>query len=156
MTPFFRDVRPDDSKLVWEWRNDVLTRKMSRYIEAVSWENHERWLATSLKTPSRILWFVQDKDLNIGIVRFDLAEDLTAEISVNLNPEHRRKGYGRIVLSQASKKFFEEYSDQVQKIIATIHRDNSASMHAFLKAGYVNEGGGDTDWIELFYKYKAS
>jgi len=152
MILIFRDVRPKDSLLIWQWRNDEVTRKMSRLIEKVSWDDHERWLATSLANSQRILWFVQDQDLNIGVVRFDLSGKETAEISVNLNPEHRRKGYGSMVIGQASNMFLEEYSDQVQKISASIRRENPASMRAFLKAGYVDEGGMETDWAELFYK----
>tara|TARA_B100000575_G_C22641250_1_gene394917 strand:- start:71 stop:220 length:150 start_codon:yes stop_codon:yes gene_type:complete len=31
------------SEMIWEWRNDPITRKMFVKIEKVSWEEHTSW-----------------------------------------------------------------------------------------------------------------
>jgi RimJ/RimL family protein N-acetyltransferase len=147
----FRDATIEDSSLIWQWRNDVLTRKMSRSIDEISFEEHEKWLYATFANKDRDLWFVKQEDLNIGVVRFDKRDLTTAEISINLNPEHRSKGYGSLIIAQASDAYLKKSPHLLTKILAYVRRDNPASIKSFLKAGYQDKGASDPLWMELIY-----
>ncbi len=46
----------NDSKDIWEWRNDELTKQMSITNDSVSWETHSSWYEKSLVNPNRYLY----------------------------------------------------------------------------------------------------
>lgn len=69
-------VRPatsQDSRQLWQWRNDPATRAGSRSSAEVSWQDHERWLSDTLTRTDRILLIVDDQNGRVGTVRWDLA-----------------------------------------------------------------------------------
>ena len=71
-------VRPataQDSRQLWQWRNDPVTRSGSRSSAEVSWDDHERWLAQTLTRTDRLLLIVDDQDGAVGTVRWDLATE---------------------------------------------------------------------------------
>jgi len=79
----------NDSKDIWEWRNDELTKQMSITTDSVSWETHSSWYQKSLVNPNRYLYigFLNDSE-KIGMCRFDLDSNTNiAEVSINLNPQ---------------------------------------------------------------------
>lgn len=45
-----RLVRKKDSKDIFEWRNDEITRKLSHKTDVVGWNGHCKWLIRSLPT----------------------------------------------------------------------------------------------------------
>ena len=45
-----RPVNFDDRKILFEWRNDSLTRKNSLHTETVNWEKHCQWFEKILDT----------------------------------------------------------------------------------------------------------
>ena len=50
-----RRVIEKDSEVIFEWRNDDLTRKMFRTSERVEWDIHSKWLATKLANRNHCL-----------------------------------------------------------------------------------------------------
>ena len=84
------------SRSIWEWRNDPITRSMSRSKDLVSWEDHSNWFQKTLANPNRIMYVGISEQLPIGIVRFDIINNLedSFEISININPLQRGKGLG--------------------------------------------------------------
>ena len=94
-----------DALDVLAWRNDAVTRKMSGTIELISEADHLEWFEKVIQNPKTILLIAFDEYViaKIGMVRFDLTEDLSkAEISININPEYRSEGYGRQCLIYAA------------------------------------------------------
>ena len=83
-----------DSKDIFNWRNDPLTRLMSFQKEMVDWESHVIWYRNTLSNPNRV-WFIGEKQFNkIGIVRFDLNfQSSMANVNINLNPIWRGKRF---------------------------------------------------------------
>ena len=55
-----RSAEENDSKDIFEWRNDELTLQMSHTSEIIEWENHSRWYSNSLKSENRILLICED------------------------------------------------------------------------------------------------
>lgn len=63
--------------------------------------------------------------------RFNISEDQTsAEVSINLNPEYRGKGFAQGVLHDSIQHFLEDYAN-VGELTATIRTSNSASIKIF-------------------------
>jgi RimJ/RimL family protein N-acetyltransferase len=128
----------NDSKDIWEWRNDELTKQMSITTDSVSWETHSSWYEKSLVNTNRYLYigFVNDNE-KIGMCRFDVdANTNIAEVSINLNPQHRNKKLSSQLLSQTIAKFCEERNTD---LAATIRKTNIGSIKCFIKSGFTFE-----------------
>lgn len=147
-----------DSQDVFSWRNDAATIQASLSAKPVMWEAHEKWYSKSLNTPLRLLLIVESSTQvksKIGMVRFDLltmptvsqhldtqaAQPLTyAEVSINLNPQLRGKGYGALCLESAISFFTATLKnssfESCTHILAQIKATNDASKKVFEKAGF--------------------
>ncbi len=131
----FKEANKEDSQDLFNWRNDEITRKMSRNTDSVSLENHNEWYQKALKDPKRKLLIAEDQDKKIGMVRFDYQEQpASAEININLNPDFRGQGYGQLVLDQACKYAFKNL--KLKRIYAEIKIINIPSIKIFEKAGF--------------------
>lgn len=141
-----------DSKDIWEWRNDALTKQMSISSDSISWETHNIWFQKSLLNPNCYLYlgFVDGIE-KIGMCRFDVASSANiAQVSLNLNPKHRNKRLSSQLLSQALDMFFEERNVD---LVATIKKINTASIKCFTKSGFTFESE-DADYNH--YKYTTT
>lgn len=129
-----RDADISDLKDVFEWRNDCFSRSMSLCTEVVSLDEHNQWFQGSLKNPNRRIYIGSIDDLKIGVVRFDFNVDTDqSEVSINLNPELRGKGYGFTLLSK-SIILYEQCKDST--LIARIRKGNDASLKIFDKCKF--------------------
>jgi len=130
-----RSAKENDSKDIFEWRNDEITREMSHSSEIIEWENHSRWFSSSLGSKSRILLICED-DCNekIALIRFDIFES-NSVISINLNPTQRGKGLAKSCLIRSIEFFSKEYIE-IENLIAQIKENNIASQKTFLGIGF--------------------
>lgn len=117
-----------DAADVWRWRQDPLTRAMSRSQGEVALEDHLRWFSAALADPRRTMLIGEADDQKVGLVRFDL-EDV-AEVSINVNPDLRGRGYGQALLLAAM-------SGVDGDVWAEIREENLASQRIFEQAGFV-------------------
>ena len=130
-----RNAKENDSKDIFEWRNDELTRQMSHTSEIIEWENHRRWYSNALNSESRILLICEDnRNEKIAIIYFDISES-NAIISINLNPNQRGKGLAKFCLIKSIEFFSKEYI-RIKNLIAEIKEDNVASQKTFLGIGF--------------------
>ncbi|MCU1411432.1 MAG: Acetyltransferase family protein [Rhodoglobus sp.] len=133
-----RDAAPDDSAVVFEWRNDEATRAASVSREPVAREDHERWYAGVLANPSRRLYIALEDGERVGLCRFDI-DGPDAEVSINLNPEFRGKGYAGRILGGAIERFRAGEGAGI-RLTATIRPENAASMRIFAAHGFTATG----------------
>src|SRR5687768_12981563 len=122
-----RPASSDDVMDVWEWRNDPLTRAMSRSRNEIDRATHREWFTRALGDPSRKLLIGEADGEKVGMVRFDFADE--TEVSINVNPAHRSRGYGRLLLSQALALVSGD-------VVAEVGEDNLASQRLFERAGF--------------------
>jgi RimJ/RimL family protein N-acetyltransferase len=94
-----RPAREEDSRLIWTWRNDCLTRAMFVTTDPVPWEDHRQWYGRSLANPDRWILVGEDKDQPVGVLRLDRTCGRVAKISINVRPESRGRGVGREILA---------------------------------------------------------
>ncbi|MGH2829375.1 MAG: GNAT family N-acetyltransferase [Actinomycetota bacterium] len=122
-----------DSKGVFAWANDPVTRANSASTDPIPWESHSEWFAAKLADPNCSIFIVSDGDEPVGVVRFDVAGD-EAEISVNLAPEARGRGIGSLAIRVACAEVPDE------TVVAYIREENTASQKAFAAAGFTPDG----------------
>ena len=114
-----------DSALLFEWRNDPLTRAMSRNTAPVEWDAHNRWLSGAM---ARIR-IAEDRGEPVGVVRFDRGGDGT-ELSWTVAPNKRGLGYGTAMLRAAT-------ACVEGRIVACIKPENQASARMVESCGFV-------------------
>ena len=138
------------STSIWTWRNDPDTRKNSRSMDIVPWENHVKWYANFLKRKPNCMFVCKDNENNyLCMVRFDkLGEDSSEfEISVNLNPKFRGKKLSTFLIDLSIAHFNKLWGEEVQGIVAEIKPSNIGSRKCFTRAGFklLKESGNEID-----------
>ncbi len=149
-----RMVRPEDARVLWEWRNLRDVREVSIGQEEISWEQHVHWLDEKLKDPQTIFYMIEVAGQVAGQVRFAI-KDFTAQVSIVLAPSYRACGLGSAALQQLSQALFlNKWADVVE---ALIRQENTASLSAFVKAGFIFETAITVSGVDCFlYKMKKT
>ena len=132
-----RLARAADSRSVWLWRNDFITRKFSQTPAPIPWPDHEAWWQRTYDSPDRHLIVAEVEGVPVAALRFDRLDD-SFEVSINLAPEARGRGLGRPILGQACQMFLEQHGPV--GLFATIHCGNAASRKIFEGLGFVPAG----------------
>ncbi|MDV7339049.1 GNAT family N-acetyltransferase [Terasakiella sp. A23] len=146
----FRCAKLEDSRLLWEWRNDPVTRQSSRNQDIVPWESHQKWFAQSLLSTTRRIYLCQKGSQAVGMVRFDKLPGEAYEISVNIAPEMRGRGIGAEVIRQGTHFFVgSQLNAEEAEIRAVVNEQNPASQKAFKKAGFQIKDQALEGWITL-------
>lgn len=130
-----RRANPADAIDVWRWRNDPVTRAMSRSQDETTRESHLAWFDAALADSRRTLLIGEVEGEPVGMVRFDRGDRI--EVSINVNPAHRSKGYGQALLVAAMATVGDE-------VWAEIRDENTASQRLFERSGFVfdsSDGG---------------
>ncbi|MBL8771318.1 MAG: GNAT family N-acetyltransferase [Phenylobacterium sp.] len=118
---------------LWRWRNDPVTRAMSRTSDEVDLAAHTAWFRGALLNPSITLLIGETDDGKVGMVRFDHRDE--TEVSINLNPAFRGQGLSMALLGQALESV-------AGAVFAEIKDENAASRRLFERAGFRRIGGG--------------
>jgi RimJ/RimL family protein N-acetyltransferase len=119
-----RPAEMQDTSLLLTWRNDELTRQMSRSQETVGFEGHVAWLKTKLSDPSVYFMIAEENGIPVGTVRID-----NGELNYTVSPEHRGCGIATAMLTLVKERF--------GPFRAEIKKENIASVRAAEKAGHV-------------------
>lgn len=119
----FRNARLEDADLLLQWRNDPLTREMSRNTGLVQKDDHMKWLGSQLaKNPSTL--FVAEVDgLPVATFRIDFDT-----ISYTVAPSHRGKGLATTLLKQVYNLHGPLKAEISRRNIASIQAARSAGM----------------------------
>lgn len=121
----------DNSKDIFEWRNDDYTRAMYINGERIAWEDHNTWYAKILESKKSIIYLGKDEErkTSIGMVRFDIDNNYkNSVVSINLNPIWRGKNVSVELLSSAIKQFRLIHN---MPVIAKVKKENIASIKCF-------------------------
>lgn len=116
----FKPAKVEDCKLLFDWRNDEITRKNSISSDIIPFENHVKWFNESLKNKNRKIYIVFNNNTTVGTTRVDI-ENKKNIISWTIAPSARGKGYGKLMV----KSFVDMLNGE---IIAIIKENNTASI----------------------------
>jgi len=130
-----RSATVTDTRLLFDWSNDPITRAASFSGAPIHWENHEPWMISRLGK-SDPFWIAEEgHGVALAVIRFDLGQNQTASISFNLSPNRRGAGLSSLILERACLRFREIHPHV--PIHAWIKPNNEASLRCFKKAGFV-------------------
>ncbi len=133
-----RPARREDSRSLWEWRNDPETREASFHTEMIPFETHQRWFESRLEAPNTEILIILDlQGKAIGYVRFQIAE-FEAEVSVALDAQERGKGYGPAAVRQGVEILLAR--EDLDRVVALIKEGNTSSVRTFERAGFTRRG----------------
>lgn len=124
MQVYIRSANAHDAERLFSWRNDPLTREMSKSQDIVSWDRHIAWLDARLSRDRPALFIAAIDSTPVGTLRID-----NDEISYTVAPEHRSKGIATAMLTEARKCF--------GALRADIYSRNIASLRAATSAGHI-------------------
>ncbi|WP_417826970.1 GNAT family N-acetyltransferase [Thalassospira povalilytica] len=143
-----RECRAEDSLDILSWRNDPTTRAMSLNSDLITIEQHEKWFTQTLSAPDSFIFIGEIDGDKVGMVRFDrVSGQLSAKVSINLNPKHRGQRKAVPLLRACVEKFRQIHSHE---IIAVVRIDNAASNNTFKSAGFL-EGESKPEHGILYY-----
>ncbi|MEV7609470.1 bifunctional UDP-2,4-diacetamido-2,4,6-trideoxy-beta-L-altropyranose hydrolase/GNAT family N-acetyltransferase [Microbacterium sp. NPDC089320] len=129
-----RAATVDDGPRLFEWRNDPGVRHNSRSRGELDWGSHSDWLARSLQNPDRRLLIIESDGVPVATCRWDRRSADEWEISITVAPESRGRGLAASVLDAAERSLT---ARPPVRMVATVHRDNTASRRLFERAGYL-------------------
>ncbi len=124
----------DDSKNIYEWRNNKKIRDVSINSAPISWEEHQRWFDAILTDKNRELIIGTTENQQVGVVRFDIENDV-AEVSIYLVLEGGFAGQGRNLLMSA-ERWLTVNRPEIRRIRASVLAGNEASKNLFLASSY--------------------
>jgi UDP-2,4-diacetamido-2,4,6-trideoxy-beta-L-altropyranose hydrolase len=133
-----REARMSDAGLLWRWANDRETRESSFTRTPIPYADHVAWLTCRLGSDATRMWIFAEEEVPVGQVRFDISGEV-AEIGITVAPEHRGRGYGRVMLAQAIRRLREEKGDWL-KPRASVLAHNAASLRLFKACGFEEIG----------------
>lgn len=130
-----RKAFADDAEDIFEWRNNELTRAMSLNSVEIIWEDHKFWYENAINSPNEIILIGDSNKQSIGVVRFTRSQPERVLVSINLNPNFRGMGLGKLLLGE-SVKWLEREHGEIKKIFAEIKTENLVSIAMFKSCGF--------------------
>jgi RimJ/RimL family protein N-acetyltransferase len=117
-----RPATEGDAKLLFEWRNDELTRRMSKNNDPIRWDDHRVWFDRRLKMDRPNLFVFELDGESVATFRID-----NGDLSYTVAPEHRSRGIATLMLNEVRLRF--------GRLRAHIHSDNVSSIKVARGAG---------------------
>lgn len=128
-----RPATLDDAGILFDWRNELETRRASHAQGPLSWDAHREWLGATLSDPERLLLVVQHGTESVGTVRWDAARDGWT-VSLTMAPAFRGRGWARALLRAGEDAL---PGGGPTRLKAEIRADNARSLRLFARAGYL-------------------
>jgi len=129
-----RAVDRSDCKDLYAWRSDIVSRMMFFNSNIPTYQEHFQWFNSSLNNTDRKLYIGEIDSTKIGVCRFDRdTKSEVVEVSININPKCRGRGYGKRLLASSIKAFQEVYRCE---FLAKIKPENLASLKIFKSVGF--------------------
>ena len=143
-----RKAKISDSKTIWKWRNDQLTRSMFINKDFIEYKDHLKWFKSKLKNKNSFIFIGQAFEKNVGMVRIDVNKNI-GEISININPRFRGISLSETLLTDSIKAFRKKKPNC--ELIADIDKKNTASIKIFSSIGFVRQ-----NLVKNIYRYRLN
>ena len=131
-----RKATIDDMELTFNWRNAPENYKCFISREGVDKHTHIEWFNKILNDDKRYLLIAEIDRKPVGVLRYDIINDDSAEISIHLKPGITGKGIGTEIIVTGST-WLKHYAPYIKNVIANIIPTNIPSQKAFAKAGFL-------------------
>jgi RimJ/RimL family protein N-acetyltransferase len=134
-----RAATEHDVQTIFAWRNDPWIVELSARRTGVAWDQHVRWFNKVLHSGEHLLFVIEGENGGMGCVRLDRQGVAAAVVTIYLLQPYVGRGFGVAALRQACQAAFQNWS-QLQTVHAYIRPENTPSLKAFAKAGFVKGG----------------
>lgn len=134
-----RRAAREDSDLMYRWRNDPVTRIVSRNPEEIGPKQHAVWLQRTLVDKDRLLLIGEVGQIPAGVVRFDRLEADKVAVSVYVDPEVHGLGLGE-ALVKAGEEAARAWLGKAVVFETHVLGGNTRARRAFEGAGYSFKG----------------
>lgn len=124
-----------DRDVIFNWRNDENTRRYFRDTAPIKYETHTEWFSEVLASDDQDLLIGEVGGVSTGVLRYDYYQDRAA-VSIYMAPGRAGSGLGSETLRQGTF-WVSEHRPDTRWLVASIYPENSASVRAFEKAGYI-------------------
>lgn len=128
---YVRRVQNTDSKFIFDWSNDYITRLNSLDQRKIGFNEHKIWFNRKILENNYFFMVLQDEP--VGTFRLDVNKK-TCNISLNISPNHRGKGIGSKILLYILNNFNDKLLE------ASVKKSNLYSTKIFTKYGFLVQG----------------
>ncbi|MCC4241928.1 GNAT family N-acetyltransferase [Thalassospira povalilytica] len=126
-----------DSDDIRSWRNDPVSRSFFRDNSIVDQKSHNAWYLARLSDSDTHMYIAELEKHPVGIVRYEKCEENEGfEVSINLNPDMRGRGFGKVLLRDSLPLLAQSLDYKRLHLYADIMPSNIASIKSFEHAGY--------------------
>ena len=145
------NVRPAamaDAADVWQWRFESGAARYYRQSQVPSLQQHLDWFSRALADPCRMMLIIEEEDGPVGHIRFDCTGDNEAEVGICLALRARGRNLSVPALVAAIDT---ARGHGIKTVLAEVHRDNTASLALFRRAGFTKIGETDA-FLQFCFK----
>lgn len=129
-----RPARKDDLMLIFDWANDLLTRKMSFNQDPIPLGTHKEWFGKMLSQRRTHLLVVEGYESGNWVPIAQVRVDEDGEISMSLASEFRGQHLATPVIKDGIAYIKRRFP--IDKLVAHIKHENIVSVKAFESAGF--------------------
>ena len=132
----YRNASIEDSKLYFNWANEIEVRRQSYQNELFKFEVHQDWFLCKLKDDNCLMLVFENQFKEpVGQVRIEKKDSKNALIGISVDKNFRGQGLASRIIELACNYYLNIYKNIV--IMAYVKIDNLASIHSFENAGFV-------------------
>jgi UDP-4-amino-4,6-dideoxy-N-acetyl-beta-L-altrosamine N-acetyltransferase len=130
-----------DKEMVRNWRN---LPEVSRHMYTdhyITPEEHEAWLDSTLRDPSKLHWIICHEDADVGVAYLYDIDQTNRRCSWGLyvaDPKMRGRGIGGLVENAVLRHVFEDLG--LHKICCEVLASNRPALALYEKFGFSREG----------------
>lgn len=134
---YLRTATEQDMDLLFEWANEASVRANSFKSGRITYEEHMKWYQTLLSQNDAKQYIFMCDNEAIGQIRVTVKEE-TAEVGYSICNQKRHMGYGKEMIRLLAEQVRKDFP-QVQRLVAKVKPENTASSKIFLNLGYVEK-----------------
>jgi|TARA_B110001452_G_scaffold108979_1_gene90442 RimJ/RimL family protein N-acetyltransferase len=123
------DAQIEDSRILFNWRNEISTRKQSFNTSTIEWEEHYNWFNKKLLSNKSIIYILKNEHIKVGQIRLDYSDGFW-EIDYSIDQNHRGKGFGMAIVKKCINKPLNKKFKAIVKI------GNISSQKVFEKLNF--------------------
>lgn len=129
----FREVDQKDEKLLFDWRNDPITRRWSFDDKPILFNDHQKYLKEKILDKKCLMWIFLLNNEPCGLVRFNI-NDNEVILNYSISEKYRGQKLASVMLILARKKICKLFPKV--DIYAYTLPENMASIKSLQRAGF--------------------
>ena len=137
----FENLKEEEKKLVWRWRNNEKIRNLFFNPNFIPYEDHIKFIKLLKSSKDKKYFLVKYKDEYIGVFNFTNIKNENnkklAELGTYINPENSKPAYAYLV-GLAMKQKARELG--IAKLIAYVFPNNQAAIKYNKFLGFKEKG----------------